>query len=59
MVKATEDVVYGSAAGQSRNLPGGSPEPANWATSYKLFPPTSQLLTVMVIGVLAPLTPPP
>jgi hypothetical protein len=32
--------------------------PANWDTSYKLFPPRSQLLTVMVIGVLAPLTPP-
>jgi hypothetical protein len=31
---------------------------ANWHTSYKLFPPKSQLLTVMVLGVLAPLTPP-
>jgi hypothetical protein len=35
------------------------PDSVNWATSYKLFPPTSQLLTVMVIGGLVPLTPPP
>jgi hypothetical protein len=37
----------------------GDTQSGDWDTSYRILPPTPQLLTVMVIGVLVPLTPPP